>query len=121
MNSDGSAVRQMTPWGVAEHPNWSSNGRWITFDENTPFPDQTHPFRVSHLFRMRSDGSHLEVVFNGTDARGVRNPTFSPDGTKMLFTFHGDIAVLDLKTRDVTRVTKTETVIETNASWGVKQ
>jgi len=120
MNLDGSSVRQLTPWGVAEHPNWSPRGRWITFDENTPFPDQIHPFRVSHIFRIHSDGSNLEVVFNGTEFRGVRNATFSPDGIKMLFTHHGDIEVIDLKTRQVSKVIKTSQFIETNASWGVK-
>lgn len=121
MNSDGSAVRQLTPWGMAEHPNWSPRRRWIVFDEDTPFPDQIHPSRVSRIFRIHPDGSSLEVVFNGTEFRGVRNATFSPDGTKTLFTQHGDIQFIDLKTKQVSKPIKTPRFIETNASWGVKQ
>lgn len=121
MKLDGSSVRQLTPWGVAEHPNWSPDSRQITFDENTPFSDQIHPVRVSHIFRMHPDGSDLQVVYNGTELKGVRNATYSPDGTKMLFTQHGDIEIIDLKTRQVSKVINTSQFIETNASWGVKQ
>ena len=120
MNLDGSTVRQLTPWGVVEHPNWGPRGRWITFDENTFYPDQSHPSVTSQLFRVRPDGSNLEVLFNGRDFNDVRKPTFSPDGTKIIFTLGGDIAVMDLETRQITRVIKTWRFFETNASWGVK-
>lgn len=118
MNSDGSGVRQLSPWGVAEHPKWSPDGKWIVFDENTFFPDQKRPSVISSIFRIRSDGTKLEVVFDGNNFDDVRKPAFSPDGTELIFTYAGDIQRLDLRTLKVTNVTRTREFFETNASWG---
>jgi len=120
MNSDGTLVRQLTPWGVAEHPTWSPDSHWIVFDENTFCAGQDHPAVTSSIFQVRADGTRLQVVLNGKDFRDVRKPSFSPDGKALVFTFAGDIQVLDLETHRTTNLTKTPRFYETNASWGVR-
>ena len=119
MNSDGSLVRQLTPWGVAEHPNWSPDNKWITFDENTFFPNQEHPTIISSIFKVHPDGSNLEVVFNGENFKAVRNPAFSPDGNELIFSHALDIWTLNIRTLKLTNVTKTGDFIETLGSWGI--
>jgi Tol biopolymer transport system component len=120
MNSDGSSLHQLTPWGPAEHPNWSPDGLWVAFDENTFFPGQYHPRVLSSIFRLHPGGGNLQIVLNGTNRQDVRKPTFSPDGKSLLLTLGGDIQLMNLKSSEVTNVTRTPQFFETNASWGVK-
>jgi Tol biopolymer transport system component len=121
MHADGTSVRQLTPWGSTEHPTWTPDSRWIVFDYDVGFPDQDHPRVLSTIFRIRPDGSKLEVLYNGRNRKGVHKPIFSPDGKKILFGLAtGDIWVVNLDGSHATNLTNTPDLDENYPSWGVK-
>lgn len=70
---DGTHLRQLTPWRTdAGHPDWSPNGRWISFDTHSHGGSQ-------RICLIHPDGSGLRRI---TPA-GVSwtRASFSPDGT----------------------------------------
>jgi hypothetical protein len=63
-------------------PDWSPNGRWLTFRR---FGD-----RPSHIFRIRSDGTHREDLTKLTGHKGAdwvedRGAAWSPNGKRIAF------------------------------------
>ncbi len=92
-------------------PAWSPDGRqiaYVSFEEN----------HSSIFVQTLRTGNRLRV----SDAPGINGaPSFSPDGRKMVLTLGGadgnlDIHVLDLATRQTTRLT-TNRAIDTEGSW----
>lgn len=84
-------------------PAWSPDGAWIVF--STDEGGGAHA-----LYRIRPDGSDLERVFG--DDRRASDPTYTPDGRFLLFTYGVpsdpstfEIARLDLVNGEVTRLT----------------
>ena len=75
--------------------------RWIVFDS-----DRDQSFR-RQLYAMRSDGSAVARVLTSADSD--KEPSYAPDGRRMVFTReiagHPQIHLLDLATRTVTQVT----------------
>jgi dipeptidyl aminopeptidase/acylaminoacyl peptidase len=127
VNSDGSGVRQVTPWGLeGANPNWSPSGDWIVLGlkDFCCSPSWTHRGR---LFMVHPDGSGLhkiDIDTNG-DRYYAKEPTWSPDGTRILFVMYtaSNVGVADLYTMDpdgshVTHVKGDPDVIEDVPSWG---
>ena len=81
MGPNGGDVRQLTASNaVEEEPDWSSDGRWITFDASATSPNAAH-FHTS-IWLMRSNGSHArQLTHGGFDVE----PVFSPDGSRIAF------------------------------------
>lgn len=59
-------------------PTWSPDGQWLAFCGSTA--------TGSEVFRVRPDGSELTQVTSLGDPRGVAWPSFSTDGTELIFT-----------------------------------
>lgn len=79
MDSDGSRVRQLTPWGLnAGAADWSPNGRLIVFQSCR----EGCPGRVSQILTIYPDGTHLMKLT--TQGRNIE-PAWSPDGRKIVF------------------------------------
>jgi Tol biopolymer transport system component len=75
MNSDGSAITQLTHSGPANDPAWSPDGTRIAFMGGGDFE--------TDIFVMNADGSNVTqlTAVPGIDA----GPAWSPDGTKIAF------------------------------------
>jgi Tol biopolymer transport system component len=81
MDPNGHHVRQLTfrP-AIQEDPEWSPDGRWITFGASPTFPDE--PGFHTDILIMRADGSHKrQITRGGFDVE----PVFSPDGRRIAF------------------------------------
>ena len=89
MHTDGTHLRQVVPstFGL-EHPDWSPDGRWITFDIAPEAPSAAvravHP-SGSGLHTIRRSGNRFELF----------KPVWSPDGRKFLVGCHDVRAQID--------------------------
>ncbi|MBI1798211.1 MAG: PD40 domain-containing protein [Candidatus Eisenbacteria bacterium] len=66
--------------GVNFYPQWSHDGVWITFDRQ-PGPS-TNPH---HVYKVMSDGSSLQAVYDAPAGKDAATPAYSPDAAILLF------------------------------------
>jgi TolB protein len=95
--ANGEGPKQLTrDAGQDRFPSWSPDGLQIVFASSRSNPEMD-------LYRMAAaDGSGLEQLTSG----GANSaPQFSPDGANIAFTSGRDVHVLNLKSRQVRRVT----------------
>ena len=85
----GHRQKRLTPWRLnASDPDWSPNGRKITFDSG----DSGQPGSKGNIYVMRADGSERRRLTNFPPIReggGIveaNNPVWSPSGTKIMYT-----------------------------------
>ena len=89
-SGDGSSATQLTtpsPWLAT--PRLSSDGEKIVYIDYDGFA----------IYVMNSDGSGRSTVFTAPSGRQVMHPRFSPDGTKIIFTYR--LKRNDLTTEDI--------------------
>jgi Tol biopolymer transport system component len=126
VNTDGTGVRQITPWGLGgAGGRWSGTG-WIVFGlyDRYPSPSWIHRGR---LYLVRPDGSDLHKIDIDTNGSWyyAKEPTWSPDGTRILFVMYlasnnegqPDLFTMNPDGSHLRQVTDTP-ITETTPSWG---
>jgi TolB protein len=126
INADGSNLRQLTAWGIAEeHPGWSPDSQWIVFNvAKEAFTLPGHPTGSSNsIYLMHADGTDQHLLYNGRSELPTHKPVFSPDGTKILFgcwsrtILSNDICTMNVDGTNVVDVTNNP-LDENYPSWG---
>jgi Tol biopolymer transport system component len=133
---DGTGLRQLTPPGMAFDfcsGDWSPQGNEIVFSAHVPDTER------STIWVVHSDGSGLRKIpvagcggvrrlpdrSLNPNAIGCQQPTWSPDGTKIVFGRHFlnpndyfDLYTVNADGSGLFQVTDTPTIDESGGSWG---
>lgn len=91
----GASRRLLSTADQFAHEAWparSHDGHWVYFNGSQ--------FNEATLFRVRTDGTGREQV--GPAGAGQRQPSPSPDGTRVAFSSGGTLAVMDLASKQAT-------------------
>ena len=89
INTDGTHLRQVVPpLAGLEHPDWSPNGHWITFNI-----DPEHPQAAA--MAVHPNGKGLRVLRRSDNRFGLFKPVWSPDGHEILVGCHDFQAHID--------------------------
>jgi Tol biopolymer transport system component len=116
-NIDGTGLRQLTPYGLA-FPHEVASARWSP-DGQDIISETTQ----GKLFVVHPDGSGLSMIRlqTGTTRYFAFEPTFSPDGTQIVFCMgingQEDIYRANADGSDVAQVTNTPD-FENGPDWG---
>lgn len=77
---DGTGLHRLTAWGMnADWPDWSPDGTLIAFADKGTVPSP------SRIFTVHPDGTGLTDLVKATGHADFHDPTWSPDGTKLIF------------------------------------
>jgi Tol biopolymer transport system component len=89
INTDGTGLRQVVPpLADLEHPDWSPNGTWISFNVG---PDHPH----AAVMVVHPNGKGLRVLRRSDNRFGLFKPVWSPDGHQILVGCHDVRANID--------------------------
>jgi Tol biopolymer transport system component len=105
----GNRVQLTDPALEAQIPNWSPDGTKIVFEM---FP-QVNGQETANIATINADGSGFtQLTFNAPGKGASIDPSWSPDGTKIVFRHCPSTSFCDLFTMnpdgsDVTQITKT--------------
>jgi Tol biopolymer transport system component len=94
MAADGSDVRRLTtsPFGD-EFPQWSPDGTTIVYDNlGTSSPGRSGYSHTSVIMTVPASGGAPTKISTGTQDS---EPSFSPDGSQIVFRSHADIWVMN--------------------------
>jgi Tol biopolymer transport system component len=107
MNANGGSIAQVTSGSADDrHPAWAPAGGRIAFASNRDGGD-------FDLFVVNADGSGLTQLTTNTVDDTF--PAWSPDGGRIAYVSAGDVYILNLVTKEITRLTALGTV--SGPSW----
>ena len=119
MDTDGTDVRQVTTTGSDYDPHWSPDGSQIVFTRQEIVESGGQSSATSDIFVMDADGSHVRRLTNGDDRSTNLYPTWSPDGTRIVYVAGitggpGALVVMDADGSKPTQLVKSDVL---GISW----
>jgi Tol biopolymer transport system component len=107
MNTDGSDLRRLTS-GEVRSPEFSPDGTRIAFEREGRAPPDENGFRrqTFQIAVVNLDGTG-ERVLGPAPEEHAHNPSFSPDGTRIVFETDNGIKVMDADGTDVVELPRT--------------
>jgi len=134
VNVDGSGLRNLTSgrgadpkrlgWFSPDGPTWSPDGREIAFVSRRERPSESERARCrprcerDEIYVVGADGSGLRRLTDNW--RSEREPVWSPDGRKILFTRSSDVYVMNADgggQRNLTRSATHPHATDTAPEW----
>lgn len=108
MNSDASDIRQITSHPADDsQPSWSPDGRKIAFLSERSGQDE--------VYLMNPDGTDVEQL---TELLVLKSDlSWSSDSGRIIFEGSGDIYVVDVETREVTKLISDDDSNEATPTW----
>jgi Tol biopolymer transport system component len=101
MNPDGTNPEIIIPYGV--QPNWSPDGNqiiYLNWDTTKVQKDQ------EQIYIANADGNNIQQITDLKDSNmNINNPSLSPDGTRIVFVFNGEIHFVGIDGKSVEQVT----------------
>jgi Tol biopolymer transport system component len=104
VRSDGTALRQVTPWG-ARSPAWSVKGTIAVVNGDDQYRKPIPP--ADALYTVMPDGSRRQRLFGRYWGTGTQ-PDWSPDGRRIAFRARHQIFTLGANGRGLRRLTGLE-------------
>ncbi len=119
--TDGSDLRRVTPRSlVADDPAWSPDGSVIVF-QSPPDP-YVAGWGDQSLYAIHPDGTGLTTLTTDLDGPASNHPSWSPDGSQIVFSHAGEGATADLWVMDPDgrhlHVLEATPLNENSPSWG---
>jgi Tol biopolymer transport system component len=127
MNADGSNLQSITPLRIgAAAPHWSPDGKQLLFRNYY----NAVQGESANLFTMHPDGTHRVQLthYSGGTLQAIPD-AWSPDGKQILFrrlkysgtdTQVGGFYILNLRSKQMRRLTPVRIRYDTEAAWGRK-
>ena len=107
VDADGRNQRELTdPSLSAQEPEWSPDGSMIAFSTG-----------CDGIMVMRANGTGVRSVVPSDGNDCPVSPTWSADGTSLVFQNDGDLFVVGADGTDLRNLTKTSEAYEANPAW----
>lgn len=132
INTDGTGLHRITPWklnagGVGEL-DWSPDGSRILFRTVTNSTDSGPGPADGNIYTIHPDGTGLQQLTHFPADTGVQLGSYSPDGTKIVFTTnqgattnpgssYPDVFTMNADGTNITPITRTKNW-EGTPNWG---
>jgi hypothetical protein len=116
---DAGTTRQVIPDKVGIWVSWSPDGQWLAANRALEQGAETR------FILVRPDGSDLRMISLPPIHNWANGPTFSPDGTRLVFNMavgdsnNADIYTMKIDGTDVVQITNTPGDNEYFTDWGI--
>ncbi len=119
MSADGTNVQRVTanngPW-TNSGPSWSPDGKQIVFQSDRDTFNPQDYRGTQQLYIINADGSELRRLTNDASVEDL-HPSWSPDGTRIIFSSAGRIQSIDPDGKNRTTLAASSSTDYSGPAW----